>query len=764
MKSFRRNTLRTLFAAPLAVLVTAAAAFGQGVIIPIDPIPLPRPIIRPRPQPVPQATYKIKELAVNARIEDQVARVQVSQSFVNTGSRQMEVVFVFPLPYDGAVDKLTFMVDGKEYEAELLDAKKAREIYEGFLRRNKDPALLEWMGTGMFKTSVFPVPAGAERTVTLRYSQLLPKQGKLTDFLFPLANARYTAEKVQKVVFDLTINCSENIKSVYSPTHAINVKRPSKTLAKVTFEEKNSVPTSDFRVFFDVNQKDLGASVISYKPEKGEDGFLLMLASPPVKAPDAERPKKTVILVLDRSGSMSGKKIEQAKGALKHVLDNLREGDMFNIVAYDSEIESFKPELEKYNDKTRKEALGFVEGIYAGGATNIDGALKVALGMLKDKTRPNYVLFLTDGLPTAGETKELQIVENARDRNEIGARVISFGVGYDVNARLLDRLSRELKGKSVFVRPNEDIEEHVATLYNSISSPVMTDVEVAFEFDDRAAEKGKNVNRVYPKEVHDLFEGEQLVIVGRYQDAGNAKVKITGKIGGERKKFDFPCELVEKSGDSSHAFVEKLWATRRIGEIIDQIDLNGKNDELMKELVSLSTKHGILTPYTSFLADDTGDVKELADARRGRGIAFDRAGEALDRLDADVSGIAGNAQRAAKNALREAAQAPAASGGGYGGGPTYRDIDSNEEKAAEGVRQLAEGEALYKRGKQWIAQNATDVDLEKDADKIETVERFTEEYFQLARDNTRTENAILAQQQPGEELIVRLRGQVYRIR
>src|SRR5207248_5920896 len=118
-----------------------------------------------------------------------------------------------------------------------------------------------------------------------------------------------------------------------------------------------------------------------------------------------------------------------------------------------------------------------------------------------------------------------------------------------------------------------------------------------------------------PKQVYDLFAGEQLVMVGRYKRAGSAKVTITGKVGDKEEKFDFPAKLVEKSSDQSNAFVEKLWAMRRIGEIIDEIDLKGKNDELVKELVGLSTKHGILTPYTSFLADETAPTKQLADVR-----------------------------------------------------------------------------------------------------------------------------------------------------
>ncbi len=172
--------------------------------------PHPRPIPRPRPEP-PQS-YKIQELDVHATVIGQVAKVQVSQSFVNTGSRQMEVSFIFPLPYDGAVDQMTFMVDGKEYDAKLLNADEARRIYEGHIRRNQDPALLEWMGTGMLKTSVFPVPPGVKRTVTLRYSQICRKTQGLTEWFFPLSTAKYTSHPVEKVSVDATIQSNVSIK------------------------------------------------------------------------------------------------------------------------------------------------------------------------------------------------------------------------------------------------------------------------------------------------------------------------------------------------------------------------------------------------------------------------------------------------------------------------------------------------------------------------------------------------------------------------
>jgi Ca-activated chloride channel family protein len=268
------------------------------------------------------------------------------------------------------------------------------------------------------------------------------------------------------------------------------------------------------------------------------------------------------------------------------VLNNLREGDLFNLIAYDSEVESWRPELQKFGDETRKAALGFVEGIYAGGSTNINGALTKVLAQLNDSSRPTFVIFLTDGIPTVGETNEMKIIANAKSNNHVHARIFDFGVGYDVNSRLLDKLARENFGLTEYVRPNEDIERAVAALYNRIGSPVMTGVKLSVDVEGLKAEDGSATNRVYPKDVVDLFAGEQLVIVGRYKKPGAAKVVVSGNVGGQEQKLDFPANLVEQSSDDSQAFIEKLWAVRRVGEILDDIDLHGKNDELVKELVS----------------------------------------------------------------------------------------------------------------------------------------------------------------------------------
>jgi Ca-activated chloride channel family protein len=663
--------LIALGAASVAASALAPAALhAQGLLVNIsvdEHVRLPRPIYilphphpHPRPTPQPPESYKIKEIEINAALKDQAATVQVTQSFVNTGSRVMQVAFVFPLPPDAAIDRLTLMVDGKEFPGKLLGKEEARRKYEEIVRKNQDPALLEWMGSGMFQTSVFPVPPGAERKVMLRYSQLCRHDQGVTDFLFPLSTAKYTSHPVEKVDVRVTIDSSEDIKSIYSPSHSLEVKR-QKNRATVTYTSKNEVPTSDFRLMFDVGKGKLSARVLSYRPKDKDDGYFLLLSTPRIVDADEEPEAKTVVFVVDRSGSMSGEKIVQARDALKFVLNRLRKGDLFNIIAYDDKVESFKPELQRFDDESKSEALGFVESIYAGGSTNINGALTAALEQLKDSSRPNYVLFLTDGLPTAGETSETKIVDNAKSHNRVRARVITFGVGYDVNSRLLDKLARANFGQSEYVRPNEDLEDRVGRLYSKFEAPVLTDAKIEF-LRDEPKSAGPVVNRVYPRETFDLFAGEQLVIVGRYKKSGDVKVRVSGRVSGEEQEFAFPGKFAKESSDDTNGFIEKLWATRRIGEIIDELDLKGRNNELVTELVELSTRHGILTPYTSFLADENvrlGDITTNAATSTLR----------LRELET-VDGRGGFEQRALKGAYQNAAapaSAPAASAPFSGG-------------------------------------------------------------------------------------------------
>ena len=776
-----RRSIVVLVAA-IGGLVAPTVARAQGILVveadgfrlprpPIiiwPPIPPHPPVPPPRPVPPPPAiSYAVDSLEVNGRISHRVAQVEVSQTFVNTGSRTLEASFVFPLPYDGAIDRMTLLVDGKEIPARLLKADEARRQYEEIVRRNRDPALLEWIGTGMFKTSVFPIPPGQKRTVSLRYTQLCRQSDGMVDFLFPLSTAKYTSKPLDRLSIRLNLREDEPIKNVYSPTHEVEVKRLDESTITVTYSARDIVPMSDFRLMYDVAPGPVAAKLISYRSLDEKDGFFLLLATPQIAEGHSKPLPKTVVFVLDRSGSMSGKKIEQLREAMRFVINNLREGDLFNIIAYDSDVETFRPELQRYNDKTRQQALAFVEGLVAGGSTNIDAALRTALAQLQDESRPNYVIFMTDGLPTTGVTSEMQIVENARKANTVRARIFCFGVGYDVNSRLLDKLARSSRGYTEYVRPDENLEDRISRFYRRIEAPVLTDVEVEFVFDD--TESVPPVYRLSPQPPFDLFAGEQLALVGRYRRSGTAQLVLRGKMGNQTETFKFPVEFTSRTGDESKAFVEKLWAVRRVGDILDEIDLHGKNQELIDELTQLALKHGILTPYTSFFADENVPLHELTEARR-------QASTRLDALQA-TEGIAGFAQRALKGRVQsaltispEAVTRELRSFGGYGaaGAPgqsglaaaapaPLRDADREIAQATAGqtVRYVGT-RVFYRRQGQWIDSTLTP-EQQKSPRRIK---QLSDEYFELLRKYGRQIAPYIVFDEP---VLVNIEGQAYLI-
>ncbi len=734
---------------------------NSAVILPTPPRPSPGlPIVRPTPPP---ALYQISKLDFHATIREQVAQVQISQVFQNISSQVLEAQIVFPLPEDAAISELTLLVDGKEFGGKIMRKEEARSIYEAIVRSRKDPALLEYMGQGLYQTSVFPVPPQASRTVQIRYSQLLKKDSGLVDLTLPLGTSKHANRPVVQLNVDVRVETNDPLRTIYSPSHGIELQRPDDKHAVCKLVLNNADRIDDFRLLFGTASGQLGTHLISYQPSDNEDGFFVLLVSPELKRA-AETPlPRSMIFVLDRSGSMNGEKIKQARDALKFLIQQLRPQDTFNVVAYDSVVGSFRPELQRADPETIKAALGYADGIYAGGSTNIDGALQTSLKLLTTKAVPSYVLFLTDGLPTVGERNEQRIAANAKSVNQFGSRLFSFGVGYDVNSRLLDRLARDNRGQSVYVRPNEDIEASVSALYSKIGNPMLTDLALNFEFDDVPdSAAAPRINRLYPKQLTDLFHGEQLVLVGRYRKGGLAKVIVSGQHGGKPERFAFPVTFSDRSMLETNGFAEKLWATRRVGEIIDELDLRGQNQELIDELVQLSIRHGIITPYTSFLADDN---VRLADRRENSTRAADSAKRGL----AIESGKAGVEQRLSKGAFQKAdnlsAATPAAAAPVAGASVAeakkenfkgVRVLDtSGEVQSLDSVRQYGQ-KTFFRKKDLWQDSTVTT----EQQQKAIRVKQFSREYFDLASSHSGTLAKYLVFEEP---VLVNLGDKTYQI-
>jgi len=547
----------------------------------------------------------VEYLRVSIDIDGPSAATLVEQAFRNSTARPLEATFIFPVPKAAAITSFSMFMGDKEMKAEILDRDKARSIYEAIVARTRDPALLEFLDSGLLQARVFPVPASGIARIKLQYKEVLSTDGGLYRFVFPLRTGDRASSTLKDFTVVAKVHSDKPIKTIYSPTHRISVDRRGENDATIGFEQQQAALDKDFELYYTAATGDLGFALFPYR--KGDEGTFLLIVAPKVELREKEVIDRDVVFVLDTSGSMAGEKIEQARKALKFCLNNLNPGDRFNIIRFSTEAEPYAPKPVPATKDEVKKATEFVEKMQAAGGTNIDAAMRLALS-LRDEKRSFCVFFMTDGLPTVGELDPDQIVKNTLAAAGDKARIFCFGVGYDVNVNLLQAMAEGTRASLEFVKPEEDIEVKVSLLYQKVQSPVLSELALAID--------GVKITEIYPKQLPDLFRGSQLTIVGRYQGEGKAKIKLTGVINNDRREFSYEGEFPKDS--DKYAFVDPIWAHRKVGYLLDQLKKVGQNKELVDEVVRLSKAYGIVTPYTAALVTEDSRPVAMGADRDGR--------------------------------------------------------------------------------------------------------------------------------------------------
>ncbi|MCA9297420.1 MAG: VWA domain-containing protein, partial [Phycisphaerales bacterium] len=417
-------------------------------------------------------------------------------------------------------------------------------------------------------------------------------------------------------------------------SHHGAVNRESDQRVHVTVPSSGASQPGNFMLTYVLEQKEGAPSMafLAY-PDKDEAGqrtddgyFMLLLGLPSAERSEAFPPRE-VTLVIDRSGSMRGEKIEQAKAAAMQVIEALDDGESFNIIDYSDSISMFAERAVVRSAETVEQARAYVESIRAIGGTNIHDALTRAVATPPREGAVSIVLFLTDGLPTVGQTNEVAIRDAVKGANEAGRRVFTFGVGTDVNVPLLSGISGDSRATSSFVLPDEDVEVKVGKVFRQLHGPVL-----AFPTLEVMSPDGKiDANRlrdVQPRVLPDLFASDQLVIFGRYVGDEPLQVVLGGSAFGEDIRHEFSFNVAKASLEN--VFVPRLWATRQIASLTDQIREHGASGvtdpddprvkELIDEVIRLSLEFGILTEYTAFLAAEEDAAVALGDGRTRRRV------------------------------------------------------------------------------------------------------------------------------------------------
>ena len=693
-----------VFAATLVAPITVRA---QGWI---EPTPPPPGRVAPM--------WNVTRVATNIRatVEGRVARIEVEEQFRNNGGGMAEGTYHYPLAGEAVFQSLSLWMGEQEMRGELMDATKARGIYEEIVRRRRDPALVTLAGHQLLRAQIFPIQPGETRKVVLRFTQILDKEGDALRWRYALGpEERGSARPDIRV----TLREPARFGRPFSPTHTVQVSGDDNRSVAIT-----DAARGDVELFLPLRSTAAGLSVVTHAPG-GEDGYFMLYVTPPDMS-DTQRMGRDLTMVVDVSGSMSGPKLEQAKAAVLQMLGTLSARDRFRLISFSSGVHTFRDGFTTADASALESARNWATALVADGGTNIEGALREALrrdshGNQRDGNL-DMLVFLTDGVPSVGDVQPEHLAALASQAGR-GVRVFTIGIGTDVNTYLLERMAQDGHGAADFVPPNGNVEQTVGNLARKLRAPALVDLHVV--------SAPARIVSIEPVRMPDLFAGQELVVLGRYQGGGSGPLVIEGTRDGQAVRVATP--VVFAAHENDHEYVSTLWAARRIGALTRTLRLEGSTPERIEEIKALALRHGIVTEYTAYLvqepivAANNGPVRR--DEERHRGDPSARLGAATVSGAAAPAPPAANAQTG--QAAFEAAQTSAdmvsavTVTGARKASARAQDRSVDSAAPAGSSRQRVIGSRRYEQqGAQWK-------DMGQHAQRVVTVEAFSSAYFAL---------------------------------
>ena len=580
---------------------------------------------------------KIDRYHIKINVNNQLAITKINQTFTNPNDFDVNGFYIFPVPDGDVLSNFTLSIDGEPVTGELLSKEESRMHYESMVREGNYTGFSEHLGTCAFLADVPRIPANSEVHIQFEYSQIVHSENDLAKYTYPLSLAKSETGRIANLLVEMEIGSDSELGTIYSPTHEVTINRKDDKHANIRYEGKDIDPDDNFECYYSVSDDNFGMTLLTHRADEDEDGYFMLLVSPKYEVKKTDVIEKDFIFVLDHSGSMARKKIEQAKAALRYCVRDLNDGDRFNLILFNTDITSLADRLNRREEwgggerghgsailshklidveDGREEALAFIDGIEARGGTNINKALLTALAEKPDPNRPRIIVFLTDGCPTVGVRNEAQILENVAQANRNQSRIFVFGVGlgHDLNLRLLDKMAVDNGGSYDYVEPHEDIEIAVSSLFRKMNEPVLVNVKLDF---------GQILTKeLSPGKIPDMFREDQFKLFGRYENHGDTVLKLRGDVGSELQEFSKNVHFAEIEKDND--FLPHLWAQRRVAELGDEAALNGGSRELHEEIERLCTKYGVETPDTSFVVAEDGSLRSHYQSRISTAYSPDR--------------------------------------------------------------------------------------------------------------------------------------------
>jgi Ca-activated chloride channel family protein len=533
----------------------------------------------------------LRGVFVDIDVHDQVAITTVRDRFFIPGDEAVDAYFHFKLPAEASVTGIGYWRDEEFIEFALRPGEQGGS--GGGAHDNS--ALENYLGHNPFNIFLDSIPAGILE-VQLQYAELLPYDFGVVSLTYPIFTPNdFLMGEIDTVALDMRVSSQRQMTTVEcaGPLHDDTMVRlENRNLARARFFHNDYRPDGDWLLQITFNQEDIGGWIYTHRSDTTADGYFLLVVEPGIVDED-EQVRKFFTFLIDRSGSMAGAKMVQAKAAAISCLGGVSRTDTFNVVSFSSSVHAFSQRMLPGTPANITGARNYVNGLNANGSTNIYEALRFAVNQNMGEGTANQIVFMTDGLPTGGIVDPDVIVEIITQQNVHDARIFTFGIGQDVDTSMLASLAQNNRGRSFLIDPEgARIDSVVANFYRYIATPALVNPEVEFA-------EGLEVDSLAPDVLQDLSAGRQLFLFGRYGSYGSYGLSLNGRMANGDTSFvfenlDFP-ELTEEN-----QFIPRMWAKATIDYWLEWMAAHGQNQRIIDKIIELSLRFGILTPYTEY--------------------------------------------------------------------------------------------------------------------------------------------------------------------
>ena len=543
---------------------------------------------------------------VTVDIRDQLARTVVEESFVNHTGGVLEGVFHFPLPQDASISGFAMWIGDRCVEADVVEKQRAREIYETILREKRDPGLLEWTGGNIFKARVYPIFAHSEKRIKITYTQVLPLRGGRCRYSYALQSELLKQHPLRELAIDVRVHSALPLKEIVCKTHEVRTDKTAHA-GHVEFSAQEYTPDRDFEVEIEVDHRN--SPVVLIPHQRGEDGYFLLLLTPPEASGEWQRevlpdgdPLELLILA-DTSGSMDAANRKAQDGFLAAVLSSLGQKDTFNLAACDVTCDWFAEKPIAANEENVASAREFLASRRSLGWTDLDRAFASALERTKPKAR---VIYVGDGVTTTKDADPVAFAKRLKLLCEGKPGTFhAVATGSSCESVVLRAIASTGGGSLRGIAGQDGPRAAAYQLLSEISQPTLRDLKIEF--------RGLRTARVYPSDLPNLPAGFQQIVLGRYLPEGrdqSGEVIVTGVQNGKPVRFRAPASL--KDAEKGNSFIPRLWARLHLDALLEQ----GRSQAIKDEIIALSEEYNIITPYTSLLVLESDADRERFKVKR----------------------------------------------------------------------------------------------------------------------------------------------------